>query len=163
MKQKLRTSGQTVAKMSDEAVQARHRLTHMPYASWCKECVEHRVRPDRRERTDGVKRGSIPEVSLDFCYTRAKESEIKSARAACWLVAIDSHTGFSHVAPLERKGRFRLSAQGLMNFSQMLGYSAITHRNGNEPTTRQTPKMLINACHSLGLTTRFVNSKLDDH
>ena len=32
--------GQSVAKMPDEATQARRRLTHMPYANWCKECVE---------------------------------------------------------------------------------------------------------------------------
>ena len=58
--------GQSVAKMPDEATQARRRLTHMPYANWSKECVEHRARPDRRERTDGVKRGSIPE-NLSCC------------------------------------------------------------------------------------------------
>ena len=32
--------GQSVAKMPDEATQARRRLTHMPYVNWCKECVE---------------------------------------------------------------------------------------------------------------------------
>ena len=32
--------GQSVAKMPDKATQARHRLTHMPYANWCKECIE---------------------------------------------------------------------------------------------------------------------------
>ena len=75
-KQKLkRQEGQ----MPDEATQARHRLTHTPYANWCKECVEHQARPDRRERTDGVKRGSIPEVSFDFCYTRARDPETKFA------------------------------------------------------------------------------------
>ena len=47
-----------------------------------------------------------------------------------------------------------------MNFSQLLVYSAITYRSDNEPVTRQTLKMLINA---LGLTARLVNSKLGDH
>ena len=64
--------------------------------------------------------------------------------------------------PLGSKSQFRLIAQELMNFSQLLGYSAITDRSDNEPT-RQTLKMLINARHSLGLTTRLVNSKLGDH
>ena len=90
--------GQSAAKMSGEGTQARHRLTRVPYANWRKECDEHRARPDRRERTDGVKRGSIPEVSFDFCYTRARDSGTKSARAVSWLVAIDSQTGFIHVA-----------------------------------------------------------------
>ena len=89
--------GQNVAKMPDEA---RQRLTHGPYATWCYECIEHRARPDRHERTNGVKRGSIPEVSFDFWYSRARDSETKSARAVCWLVA--------------------------MNFSELLRYSAIT-------------------------------------
>ena len=150
--------------MPDEATQARHRLTTcMPYANWCKERIEHRARPDRHERTNGVKRGSIPEVSFDFCYTRARGSETKSARAVCWLVAIDSQTGFIHVVPLGSKGQFRLIVQELMNFSQLSGYSAITCRSDNEPTTRQTLKMLSNARHSLGLTTRLVHSKLGDH
>ena len=65
--------------------------------------------------------------------------------------------------PLGSKRQFRLIVQELMNFSQLLGYSAITYRSDNEPTTRQILKMLINARHSLGLITRLVNSKLGDH
>ena len=93
-------SGQRVAKMADEATQARHRLAaHMPYSNWCKEWIELRARPDRHERRDGVKRGSIPEASFDFRYTKARSSETTSARGVCWLVASDSQTGFIHVAP----------------------------------------------------------------
>ena len=152
--------GQSVPKMLDEAIQAKAQadLTHMPYANWCKERIEHRARPDRHERTNGVKRGSIPEVSFDFCYTRARGSETKSARAVCWLVAIDSQTGFIHVVPLGSKGQFHLIVQELIHFSKLLGYSAITYGNDNEPATRQTLKTLINTRHSLGLTTRLVNS-----
>ena len=123
-----------MAKMPDEATQARHRLMHMPYAKWCKECIEHRA---PHERTDGAKRGSIPEVSFDFCYTRARDPETKSARAVCWLVAIDSQAGFIHVVPLGSTGQSPLIVQELMNFSQLFGYSAITCRSDNEPTTRQ--------------------------
>ena len=100
--------------MPDEATQARQRLTHMPFAKWCKECIEHRARPDLHERTDGVKRASIPEVSFDFSFTRARDSETKSARAVCWLVSIDSQTGFIHVVPVGNKGQFRLIVQELM-------------------------------------------------
>ena len=72
-----------MAKTLDEATQPRHRLSQ--YANWCEECSEHQARPGRRERTDGAKRGSVPEVSFDFCYTRARDSETKSAivRAVC--------------------------------------------------------------------------------
>ena len=93
---------------------------------------------------NGTKRGSLPEVSFDFCYTRARDSETKSARAVCWLVAIDSQTGYIHVALLGSKNQFHLIVQELVNFSQLLGYSAISYRSHNEHTTRQILKMLIN-------------------
>lgn len=32
-----------------EAEQARHRLTHLPYANWCPSCLIHRGRPNRHE------------------------------------------------------------------------------------------------------------------
>ena len=144
------------------ATQARRRLAHLPYANWCREC-DHRARPDRHERTDGTKRGCVPEVSFDFCYTTARDSETKSARAACWLVAIDSQTGLVHVVPLGSKNQFRLIAQEAMSFSQTLKYSAATYRRHHETTTRQSLKMLINSCLSVGLTTRMNPSKLGDH
>ena len=70
--------GQSVAKMSGEATQARHRLTHMPCSSWCMECFEHRARPDRHERTDEVKRESIPEVSFGFSAIQEEETQKQS-------------------------------------------------------------------------------------
>ena len=83
---------------------------------------------------------------------RARDSETKSARTVCWLVAIDSQTGYIHVAPLGSKSPFRLIVQELMSLSQLLGYSAIAYRSDNESTTGRILKMLINAHHSLGLT-----------
>ena len=38
---------QSVAKMPDEATQARHRLTRTPYANGYNECIEHRARENR--------------------------------------------------------------------------------------------------------------------
>ena len=128
-----------MAKMPNETTQARRRLR--PGAP----TVYQFVYSDRRERRDGVKRGSIPEVSFDFCYTRARDSEAKSARAVCWLIASDSQTGCIHVVPLGSVKQFRLIAQELMKFSQLLGYSAITCWSGNEPATGQILTILINA------------------
>ena len=99
---------------------------------------------------------------MTFCYTRARDSETKSARAVCWLVAIDSQTGFIHVLPLGSKNHFHLIVQELMSFSQTLRYLAITYRSDNEPRMRQILKMLINR-RNLGLTTRLNPSKLGDH
>ena len=40
---------------------------------------------------------------FDFCYTRARESETKSAKPVCWLVAIGSQTGYIHVVPYRKQ------------------------------------------------------------
>ena len=122
--------GQSVAKVPDEAAQARRRLMSLPYANGCNECIEHRARPDRHERTNGVKRGSIPEGIFDVSYTRARDS-------VCWQVAVDSQTGYIHAVPLEplgSKNNFRLIARELMNFSQLLGYSASSYRSDLKKT-----------------------------
>ena len=105
-----------------------------------------RIQISMREQMEigGVQRESIPEVSSDFRYTRARDSETKSARAVCCLVAIDSQTGYIHWA-IRRQEPF---SSHRINFSQLLGYpgySAITYRSDSEPTTRQILKMLINS------------------
>ena len=123
--------GQSVAKMPDEATQARHRLTRLPNANWCKECIEHRARPDRRVRTDGTKRGSVPAVSFDFCYTRARDSETKSARAVCWLDAIDVHV---HFVPLGSKNKCRLIVQELVDEFQPVVWVFSNHLQEGQRT-----------------------------
>ena len=72
--------GHSDAKMPDEA-----RLTHMPYANWCKEWIEQRARPDRHER-----------------------AETKSAREVCWVVASDSQTGSFTLCHWEARASFVL-------------------------------------------------------
>jgi hypothetical protein len=57
-------------KPSDYEVQ-KHCLTHLPYAPWCSHCLAHRGRPDRHERSDGAKEGSIPVISFNFCTTKS--------------------------------------------------------------------------------------------
>ena len=94
-----------MAKMRDEATQARHRLTHLPYATCCKARIEHRAHPHRHQRTYGLKRGSVREVSFDFCYTRARGSE---EQYAGWL-QLTAKLGSA--VPLGSKGKFRLIAQ----------------------------------------------------
>ena len=131
--------GQGVAKMPDEATSSKAQVNARAIC----QLVQGVRCPDRREGTDGVKRGSVAGVSFDGCYTRARGSETKSARAVCWLVAVDSQTGFIHVVPLGREGEFRIIVPELMNFSQLLGYSAITYKSDNEPTRRQIFNMLI--------------------
>ena len=76
---------ETRAKMPDEATQARRRLKRAPYANWCNERVEHRAGPDRHERTNGVKRGSIPEVGFDFLLYKSKRLRNKVSKSSNYV------------------------------------------------------------------------------
>ena len=71
----------------------------------------------KRVQVDGGKRGSIPEVSFDFCYTSKGFRNKASQSSMLGIVATDSQAGFIHVVPLGSKGQFRLIVQELMNFT----------------------------------------------
>jgi hypothetical protein len=52
-----------------------HRLTHLPYRSWCEECVKGRgVEMPHWSRRGGVEEGS-PEFHLDFCFPGEEAGE----------------------------------------------------------------------------------------
>ena len=53
------------------AEQLRHRLTHVPYRSWCSECVAGR-KPNPGHRAIDHKRevGATPEIHMDYCFMR---------------------------------------------------------------------------------------------
>ena len=53
----------------------RHYLTHMPYASWCRWCVQGRRNnsPDFKSR-DGSDR-ALPLLVLDYCFVRSEEDD----------------------------------------------------------------------------------------
>ena len=92
-----------MAKMPDEATQTKHSLTHLTYATWCKERVEHQARPVRHERTGGLTRGSISEVIFFATLAREIHKQSQQEQYVCGLVVIDSQTGYIHVAPIRKQ------------------------------------------------------------
>eukprot|EP00972_Heterocapsa_arctica_P030027 4424534-Heterocapsa_arctica.AAC.1 len=67
-----------------------HRLTHLPYASWCKVCIEARGRdapPTQVTRTDA----EIPLVQMEYVYLSTDQS---GDQAVPVLVTIDKATGY---------------------------------------------------------------------
>ena len=58
------------------AERAAHASTHLPYRSWCEECVAGR-RDNPPHRAIECAENSVPEVMMDYCYLRRKdESEL---------------------------------------------------------------------------------------
>ena len=56
------------------AVRRRHRLTHMPYASWCRHCVEGR-RNNTAHKSVKDKTRTVPCLTLDYCFLRDKKGD----------------------------------------------------------------------------------------
>ena len=120
-------------KPSDYEVQ-KHCLTHLPYAPWCSHCLAHRGRPDRHERNDAAKEGSIPVISFGFCTTKslADDSAEESVPASLWMVMVDSQTGAVGCVPLPSKGQIKLATSEVMAFTQGLGYHSVCFHTANQ-------------------------------
>ena len=125
------------AEPPDEAEQARHRLTHIPYANWCTSC---RARPDRHETTGISHEGAIPTISFDYFYTKVDGNDItdqESPDAMFSLIIVDSHTGFIACVPLQAKSQLDHMNRELVQFIQGLGYSEVILHCDNEPSILQ--------------------------
>ena len=144
----------TLAEPPDEAIQARHRLTHVPYETWCQPCVAHRARADANHRDGMVSEGDCPVISFDFFYTKAGEN-VKEEETLVAMVMIDNKTGYLGVVPLSSKAQFDLLTKELIAFTSTLGYSSIQLRCDNEPTIVQVAKLTVQARQQMGLETRF--------
>ena len=55
-----------------------HEATHLPYRSWCEECVRGRANnPQHRRRAPGAEEEHrLPEVHLDYAFLRRADSEV---------------------------------------------------------------------------------------
>ena len=48
----------------------KHRLTHLPYSSWCPDCVAGRAMDDAHRRRNLADPSQAPEFHFDYCFLR---------------------------------------------------------------------------------------------
>ena len=79
-----------------------HRLTHLPYRSWCPECVAGKGTDDAHRRRHGVESTQSPEFHLDYVFVRnvaggdhAKVLVGKERKTQCFI---------AHVVPSKGAG-----------------------------------------------------------
>ena len=82
---------------SSEAI-AKHMLTHMPYASWCQDCVMGRATENAHKRLNREP-SATPTIAADYCFlslTDKPEAERKESDAdnVTVLVTVDSLSGY---------------------------------------------------------------------
>ena len=117
------------AEPPDEETQMRHNLTHLPYAEGCPSCIAHRSRPDRHERTGGVKAIGAPTVSFDFAYTKAVGADgiARDTDTVVALVMVDSVTYYVGCVPVRSKSQTDLMVRELLQFTQTFGHAECTY------------------------------------
>ena len=75
-----------------------HRLTHVPYRSWCPECVEGRGLGEQRGRHAG-RAHEIPVVGIDYFYITEHGPQIRSE-----LTSAEDSEGDKLTTDARRKG-----------------------------------------------------------
>ena len=93
---------QTAQKVSKEEKEE-HELTHCPYRSWCKYCVEGRCHKMGHKQKGGEDQSSedVPRISMDYFYLSKKDEKAKEFPM---VVAVDESTGEKFARATGRKG-----------------------------------------------------------
>ena len=104
--------------------QSQHRLTHLPFKSWCPSCLAHRARSDKHERSGESHSGPVPTISFDFFFTKSdgKDAKGDEPNKITSLIVVDSHTSFVACVPLEGKAQLDHANREVIKFVQMLGW-----------------------------------------
>ena len=130
-----------------------HNLTHLPYASWCPECVACKGKESPHPRENPEKeRSSRPTFCMDFGFTGTSHDE---ALAAVSLVCIDSWSRNCVCVPTATKGKDLIEhlAEGLTYMSTQLQYGSINLKADNEGTMTRLKSVIQKQRSSLGLGT----------
>ena len=124
----------------DDEAQARHRLTHVPFAAWCPSCVKTRSRDDHHRRAQNDH--SIPVVQVDFYYTKVDPESRPNPdgyQEATNMIAVDLETKMVLSVPGPDKGpsMLRRAAEELTRFTVSLhNEDAVVIQSDGEPSIK---------------------------
>eukprot|EP00971_Amphidinium_carterae_P275855 5473703-Amphidinium_carterae.2 len=108
--------------------QESHRLTHMPYRSWCPICVKSKGLPTHHRR------GALKKLSvIQLNYIRSSVPTHKKWQVHSFLTAIETTTGLCMAIPTSRKGPTRHQLTQLKRFVMENGFGQSIIKVGNEP------------------------------
>ena len=117
-----------------------HKITHIPYRSWCDECVECFGREWGHSGDAQVEGRSVPVISMDYLFVTPKgvvsRDELPEDEATTVLkvvVVFDSTTKciFAHGIP--KKGAEPYTVQCVVDDIAWLGHCRVVIRADNEP------------------------------
>ena len=92
-----------------------HEMTHLPYRSWCEDCVKGRGKEEDCRRT--MREADFPEVSFDFCFL----GEEGSGQTLAVLVGKDRRTGMMLATVTPRKSSGQWMGRRCMAYLREIG------------------------------------------
>ena len=124
-----------------------HRIDHMPYRSWCPDCVEGRGReaPHHAHRSER----DIPVISMDYMFVMPKgmytqselvELPVDDREGGIKVIVIRdslSKAVFAHAVPKKGVDPDRYVADCVVSSIEWLGYSKLMLKSDNEPAIMQ--------------------------
>eukprot|EP00439_Symbiodinium_sp_Y106_P047252 s3908_g6.t1 len=144
------------AEVPSAAEVKQHRLTHMPYASWCSACVKTRGRGDKHGKRKDLDR--VPVIQIDFFYTTVdpdgRPTEEELPEHPCNLVAVDLDTRMVLAVPNKGGPALKRYVEELLRFTialhdqehiilQYVGWRTLNKSSGEDhgggPSKPMTP------------------------
>ena len=95
---------------------AEHNLTHLPFRSWCKQCIQNKSKSDAHPRQQ--RNSKAPVVQFDFCYFKS----LGEQRTTPILTGIDVETGMAMAIVVSNKTQdFNYHVQCIQSFLMECG------------------------------------------
>lgn len=130
--------------LPDQATIDHHRIDHLPYRSWCGECVAGRGRALPHLRTGGKRK--IPTITFDYCFIsktgvysreewasmQASETETEGVKILV-VREIVSRCTFAHVVQHKGVDDQGYAVSCLVKDIEWLGATKLMLRSDNEP------------------------------
>ena len=123
-----------------------HKADHLPYRSWCKECVESKA-PAEAHRKGIGKRRKIPVIAFDYLDLHkdmqridgtAVASEASASRIKVRIVKDPgAQFAFAHVVPQKGIDEKRFAVDCLVEDTRHLGYNHIAMKSDQEPAIKK--------------------------
>ena len=139
-----------------------HRITHLPYRSWCDECVEAFGR-ERSHRSTALDERVFPLVSVDYMFLSPKGLILKDEASRQWedppddcirvLAGICSSTKavFAFAVPQKGADAEGYAAKNLVDNILWLGHARAGVRSDNEPAILKLVNTAVNVLKLNGM------------
>eukprot|EP00973_Karenia_brevis_P096202 12431137-Karenia_brevis.AAC.1 len=116
-----------------------HRLTHLPYRSWCPHCVRGKKKnpPHRKQSKSGDGDRSIPVIAIDYMFMTSRDAE----KSNPIIVIKDSKNDGVWAFMALRKGSTNTYiAERIAKVINFMGYKKCTIRCDQEPAMKDLQK-----------------------